>query len=136
MASVFRLRDSFVPIRGLRKSFNSKGLVLQMKWSFMSLTLRDAQHLSWKTLKKLEIVDEKRAALVSTSDALVKKAVEIAQKMKKLEDSEADKEGKIEAGTLLSQLLLTAFVLAEHSGIELEDSFMQNVDEIILGFVS
>jgi NTP pyrophosphatase (non-canonical NTP hydrolase) len=136
MASVFRLRDSFVPIRGLRKSFNSKGLVLQMKWSFMSLTLRDAQHLSWKTLKKLEIVDEKRAALVSTSDALVKKAVEIAQKMKKLEDSEAGKEGKIEVGTLLSQLLFTAFVLAEHSGIELEDSFMQNVDEIILGFVS
>ncbi len=107
-----------------------------MKWSFMSLTLRDAQHLSMKTLKKLEIVDENRAALVSTSDALVKKAVEIAQKMKKLEDSEAGKEGKIDVCTLLSQLLFTAFVLAEHSGIELEDSFLQTVDEIILGFVS
>jgi hypothetical protein len=36
----------------------------------------------------------------------------------------------------LSELLFAMFVLAERYGISLEDSFLQSVDELILGFVS
>ncbi len=99
----------------------------------MSLTLRDAQHLSWKTYKKFETLNEKRPASVGTVDALVKKAGEIFEKIK---TEESSKEGKEAEGKLLSELLFTALVLAESRGVELEDSFLQTVDELILGFVS
>ncbi len=98
----------------------------------MSLTLRDAQHLSFKTFKKLEAIDEKLSATIGTSADLTKKADGIAQKILSLETSE----NKEEAGKLLAELLFSAFVFAERQGISLEDTFLQTVDEIILGFVS
>lgn len=101
----------------------------------MSITLRDAQHLSWKTYKKFETVDKKITVIVGSSDALIKKTAEIAQKMKAAEAIEGTRE-KQETGRLLSELLFTAFVLAEQNGVELEDSFLQSVDEMILGFVT
>ena len=65
----------------------------------------------------------------------MKKAGEIAQKIRALEDSwsSANKE---EFAKLLSELLFAMFVLAERYGVSLEDSFLQAVDELILGFVS
>jgi hypothetical protein len=98
----------------------------------LSLTLRDAQHLSFKTFKKFEALDEKRSATIGTSADLIKKADEIAQKTIVPEISGS----KEETGKLLSELLFSALVFAQRNGISLEDAFLQTVDEIILGFVS
>ncbi len=99
----------------------------------MSLTLRDAQHLSWKTFKKFEALNEKRSACIGTGDDLVKKTNQIAEKLRTIEDLKANKS---EVEKLLSELLLSAFVLSERNGINLEETFLQTVDEIILSFVS
>ena len=101
----------------------------------LSLTLRDAQHLSWKTFKKFETLDKKRSESFGTAAELAKKAGGIVEKIKALKSS-ATPEGKEELGKLLSELLFAAFVAAESNGVSLEDSFLQTVDEIILGFVS
>jgi hypothetical protein len=98
----------------------------------LSLTLRDAQHLSFKTFKKFEALNEKRSATIGTSADLIKKADEIAQKTMEPETSGS----KEETGKLLSELLFSALVFAQRNGISLEDAFLQTVDEIILGFVS
>ena len=98
----------------------------------LSLTLRDAQHLSFKTFKKFEALNEKRSAIIGTSADLTKKAAEIAQKIVTPETQGS----KVDTGKLLSELLFSAFVFAERNGISLEDAFLQTVDEIILEFVS
>jgi hypothetical protein len=98
----------------------------------LSLTLRDAQHLSFKTFKKFEALNERRSATIGTSADLIKKADEIAQKTMAPETSGS----KEETGKLLSELLFSALVLAQRNGISLEDAFLQTVDEIILSFVS
>ena len=103
-----------------------------LKGEDLSLTIRDAQHLSFKTFKKFETLDEKRSSTIGTPTDLIKKAEEIAQKIKALENSEP----KEEIGKVLSELLFSVFVLAERQGVNLEDAFLQTVDEIILGFVS
>jgi hypothetical protein len=100
----------------------------------LSLTLRDAQHLSWKTFKKFEKVDEKRSTSLGSAVELVKKANEIAAKIDELKNSKALGE-KEETAKLLSELLFIMFVVAERHSISLEDSFLQSVDELILGFV-
>ncbi|MCW4019165.1 MAG: hypothetical protein NWF00_10905 [Candidatus Bathyarchaeota archaeon] len=100
----------------------------------MSLTLRDAQHLSWKTFKKFEKMWAPQAANFNSADELAKKACELAEKLKtKAPQTPADKE---EFGKHLSHLLFSMFILAESQGVVLEDSFLQAVDELILGFVS
>ena len=48
----------------------------------MSVTLRDAQHLCWKTFKKLEIVDKKGSAAFENVEYLLKKAAEVDRKIK------------------------------------------------------
>ena len=100
----------------------------------MSLTLRDGQHLSWKTFKKLEKVDEKLAANLGTGPDLVKKAEDIAKKIETT--AKSNSVSKDEVGKLLSEILFSSFIIAERMGVSLEDSFLQAVDEIILGFVS
>ncbi len=47
----------------------------------MSLTLRDAQHLAWKTFKKFEKLDENKAAEFSSPEQLVKKVEELAKQI-------------------------------------------------------
>ncbi len=101
----------------------------------MSLTLRDAQHLSWKTFKKFEAFSEKDAARFGSAAELVKKAEDLSQKIAALEPAPTP-EAKEALGRLFSELLFTLFVLAERNGVGLEDSFLQAVDELILGFVS
>ncbi len=106
----------------------------QLKVKSLSLTLRDAQHLSWKTFKKLESLNEKRSANLESGADLIKKSSAIAEKIKASEKTGTD--SKDEVGKLLSELLFNAFVVAEHSKISLEETFLQNMDEVILGFVS
>ncbi len=104
-----------------------------MKVKTLSLTLRDAQHLCWKTFKKFEMIDQKNAASFENSNYLTKKAEEITQKIKATENSDMVKEA---LAKMLSELLFAAFVLAERQGLSLEESFLQTVDDMILGFVS
>ncbi len=100
----------------------------------MSLTLRDAQHLAWKTLKKLEKLDGENAAKLSSAEALTKRASDIAQKDAALSASPST--GVEEYAKLLSEMLFSLLVLAEKHGVSLEDSFLSSVDDLILGFVS
>ncbi len=103
----------------------------------MSLTLRDAQHLSWKTFKKFEAVDQKNAANIGTVEALATKVADLAQMTKADVASEiGNPKGNEAARKVFSEIVFNVLVLAERSGVELEDSFLQTIDEIILGFVS
>ncbi len=96
----------------------------------MSLTVRDAQYLSWKTFKKLG-QSEGLAVTGSVAD-FVKKAEAAARQIQESKSSK-DKEA---IGRLFSELLFIVFVLAEQHGVNLEESFLATVDEIILGSVS
>jgi len=93
----------------------------------MSLTLRDAQHLCWKTFKKLERINESTTPS-KTEKNLAQKADEIAEKTQGMDKDTAAK--------LLSELLYFTFILAEQQGVELEESFLQNIDELILGSIT
>jgi NTP pyrophosphatase (non-canonical NTP hydrolase) len=100
----------------------------------MSLTLRDAQHLTWKTYKKIEKIQPDQAAPLSSTAYLTQKTGEITGKLDPLNcaNSKVDRE---ELAKLLSEQLFALFVLAELHGVSLEDSFLQAVDEVIIGFV-
>ena len=100
----------------------------------LSLTLRDAQFLSWKTFKKIEAKRGKESDISAMSDEMAKKASEIAERIKS--GSSRNAQIKDELSKLLPELLYLAFVLAENHGVNLEELFMQTVDEYILGFVS
>jgi NTP pyrophosphatase (non-canonical NTP hydrolase) len=104
----------------------------------MSIALRDAQHLSWKTFMKIGGLlgserdkDWTASAMVT---ALLEEAGEVASAVKGLEESMPPEKAKIKEmlATELSDLMYTVFVLAEHYGIELEESFMQNMDDKII----
>jgi hypothetical protein len=99
----------------------------------LSLTLRDAKHLAWKTFKKFEKLDAEKAAKLGSLEVLAKRAAEIAQKDASLTGSSV---GVMEYAKLLSETLFSLLVLAEKREISLEDSFLESVDEMILGFVS
>ena len=98
--------------------------------------MRDAQHLCWKTYKKLQVKEEKRLTISATASDLEKKAGEIAEKMKNLDNSAGKGAGKEDLAKLLSELLYLAFILAEQDGVSLEESFMQTIDGYILGLVN
>ena len=100
----------------------------------MSLTLRDAQHLSWKTFKKFEKIDQEKSKLYETGEKIMQKSVEIEQKIQTLQVSGASETEGL--SKLLSELLFGAFILAEQKGVNLEESFLQTIDEMILSFVS
>jgi NTP pyrophosphatase (non-canonical NTP hydrolase) len=100
----------------------------------LSLTLRDAQHLSWKTYKKFESVNKEQTGISFSAPEFAKKAGEIAEKMEALQGASSAK--RDELSKLFSDLLFSLFVLAERNGISMEESFLQAVDELILGFVS
>jgi NTP pyrophosphatase (non-canonical NTP hydrolase) len=99
--------------------------------TLLSLTLRDAQHLSWKTLKKLEQLDKTQTQTLTNGIELDKKAHEISEKLKQNQTGEQ----KEELGKLLSEMLFECFVTAEQNGVSLEESFLQSIDELILRFV-
>jgi len=107
----------------------------------MSITLRDAQHLCWKSFRKTSDLlnrerGQVRTPLVATKDLLVK-AGEIATVMKNLEASSPLEGSKMKdtLATRLSDLLYLVFVLAAHYSIELEESFMQTLNDYMLKFI-
>jgi NTP pyrophosphatase (non-canonical NTP hydrolase) len=109
--------------------------------SNMSLTLRDAQHLCWKNFKKInDSLDPERGKgwtpFVMVTD-LLEEAGEVASVVKGLEGFKPPEKPKTKEmlGTELSDLLYMIFVLAEHYGIELEESFLQTVNDYVLRFI-
>lgn len=107
----------------------------------MSYTLRDAQHLCWKTFRKIndQIEPEKGknwTPFVMVTN-LLEEAGEVASIVKGLEEFKPPEKPK-KKETLaaeLSDLLYMTFVLAEHYGINLEESFLETVNNYILKFV-
>ena len=108
----------------------------------MSLTLRDAQHVCWKNFRKInDNLDPARGKawtpFVMVTD-LLEEAGEVAGVVKRLEGIEASEnlKAKEALATELSNVLYILFVLAEHYGMELEDSFLQTVNDYILKFIN
>ena len=107
----------------------------------MSLTLRDAQHLCWKNFRKInEKLDPARGQgwtpFVMVTD-LLEEAGEVAAVVKGLEGFKPPEKLKTKEmlATELSDLLYIIFILAEHYGINLEESFLQTVNEYMLRFI-
>ena len=107
----------------------------------MSLTLRDAQHLCWKNFRKInEKLDPARGQgwtpFVMVTD-LLEEAGEVASVVKGLEGFKPPEKPKTKdmLATELSDLLYILFILAEHYGINLEESFIQTVSDYILRFI-
>jgi NTP pyrophosphatase (non-canonical NTP hydrolase) len=107
----------------------------------LSVTIRDAQHLCWKNFRKInEKLDPERGRgwtpFVMTTD-LLEEAGEVAAVVKGLEGFKPPEKPKTKdmLATELSDLLYTIFVLAEHYGIELEESFLQTVNDYMLRFI-
>jgi hypothetical protein len=97
----------------------------------MSITLRDSQHLCWKTFMKLS----KGAGDSQSSrpiEDLIMKTEQLAKKIKATDNLVTNEE----FGRLFSELLYYIFILAEHQNVNLEESFMQTIDEIILGSIN
>ena len=107
----------------------------------MSLTLRDTQHLCWKNFRKInEKLDPARGQgwtpFVMVTD-LLEEAGEVAAVVKGLEGFKPPEKPKTKEmlATELSDLLYILFILAEHYGINLEESFIQTVSDYILRFI-
>ena len=116
-------------------SFNSISVNL------VSVTLRDAQHLCWKNFRKInEKLDSERGKswtpFVMVTD-LLEEAGEVAAVVKGLEGFKPPEKPKTKEmlATELSDLLYIVFVLAEHYGIELEEAFLQTVNDYMLRFI-
>lgn len=107
----------------------------------MSVTIRDAQHMCWKNFRKInDQISPERGAVWTpfvTVDELLGDADGIANAVKSLEavNSFEKTEKKDLLATQLSNLMYEVFVLAEHYGIELEESFMQTVNDYMLKFI-
>jgi len=107
----------------------------------LSVTLRDAQHLCWKNFRMInDKLDPKRGKLwtplVLISD-LLEEANRLGSTVKSLEDCKTleKPDMKKAIATELSDLLYMIFVLAEQYRIELEESFLETVNDYMLKFV-
>ena len=89
----------------------------------MSYTLRDAQHVCWKTYKKLG----RNQTVLSLVTGLLEEASKVATTVK-----EQPEEVKQTLATQLSDLLYSVFILAEQYGVNLEEIFLQSVNDRIL----
>jgi NTP pyrophosphatase (non-canonical NTP hydrolase) len=103
--------------------------------------MRDAQHLCWKNFRKInDSLDSERrkgwTPFVMVMD-LLEEAGEVAAVVKGLEGFKAPDKPKTKEmlATELSGLLYIIFVLAEHYGIELEEAFMQTVNDRIISML-
>ena len=103
--------------------------------------MRDAQHICWKNFKKInEVLNPERGKtwtpLVMATD-LLQEAGEVAAAVKRIEGSEAADKPKIKEALAsgISDLIFAVFVIAEHYGIELEEAFMQTVNDYVLRFI-
>ena len=100
----------------------------------LSYTLRDAQHLSWKTFKKIdEPKIENWTPDVMVTD-LVQETGKIVSIVKELEGFKPSEkpETKEMLAAKFCDLLYMVFVLAECHGINLEETFLQAVNDRVL----
>lgn len=104
----------------------------------LSLSLQDAQHVSWKIFRKIEARRDAEAAksrnpLVLTSDLLeeVETTSSVVKGLEGIESSEKPRT-KEELAKELNEILYSVFVLAEHYGIILEETFLEHVNELLL----
>ncbi|MCW3976946.1 MAG: hypothetical protein NWE77_03325 [Candidatus Bathyarchaeota archaeon] len=107
----------------------------------MSVTLRDAQHFCWKSFRKInDKLDPKRGRgwtpFVMATD-LLEEAGEVASAIKGLEGFKPPEKPatKEMLATELSDMLYIIFVLAEHYSIQLEETFLQTVNDYMLRFI-
>jgi NTP pyrophosphatase (non-canonical NTP hydrolase) len=101
----------------------------------VSIALRDAQHLSWKTFRKLGNMPATERGREWTPFAMVaallEEAGDVASAVRGLEGFKPPEKTKTKEmlATELSDVLFMVFVLAERYGIELEESFMQAMND-------
>ncbi|NIP67261.1 hypothetical protein GWN63_04380 [Candidatus Bathyarchaeota archaeon] len=107
----------------------------------MSTTLSDAQHFCWKSFIKInQRLDQERGRawdpFVMVTD-LLEEAGEVASVVKGLEGFKPPQKPKTKRmlATELSDLLYIIFVLAEHYGVDLEERFLQTVNDYMLRFL-
>lgn len=107
----------------------------------VSVTLRDAQYFCWKNFRKInDKLDPERGkgwtpfAMVTD---LLEEAGEVAAVVKGLEGLKPPDKSKTKdmLAKELSDLLYIVFVLAEHYGLELEETFLQTVNDYVLRFI-
>ena len=104
----------------------------------MSVTLKDAQHLCWKNFRKINDKLDPEKGRSWTPSAMVtdllEEASEIAATVKGLKCMKSPEKTKTThiLATKLSDLLYIVFVLAEHYGVQIEDIFLQTVNDYIL----
>ena len=108
----------------------------------MSLTLQDAQHVSWKIFTKINAkLDAERGKpwdpFVIVTD-LLEEAGEVAAVVKGLEGFKPPEKPKTKEmlAKELTDLLYGVFVLAEHYGVNLEETFLEHVNDYLLRFLT
>ena len=107
----------------------------------LSLTLRDAQYLCWKNFRKindkLEPERGKRWTPFVTGVDLLEESGNVAGAIKSLQGFEPTEKQKAREALAkeLSRLLYIIFILAEHYSIDLEESFLQTMDDYMLKFI-
>jgi len=108
----------------------------------MTLTLQDAQLVAWKIFRKInDKLDPERGKswgpFLMVVD-LLEEAGKIATAVKRLEGFESpdkcDTKERLCKG--LNDLLYSVFVLAEHYGVNLDETFLQQVNDYLLGFLT
>ncbi|MCJ7422874.1 hypothetical protein MUP01_01205 [Candidatus Bathyarchaeota archaeon] len=108
---------------------------------YTSVTLRDAQHLCWKSFKKINARISSENAGKATLSALVKDLLEetdrVTNCVRSLEGRSPNDESNMREtlAAELSNLLYSAFVLAENYRIELEETFLQSVNDRVISDV-
>lgn len=107
----------------------------------MSITLRDAQHISWKNFRKMNgtlgpETGNKWTPFTMVTD-LLEEAGEVAAAIKGLEKFKAYEKPKTKEmlATELSDVLYIIFIVAEHYGIDLEEVFMQTLNDRIISML-
>ena len=104
----------------------------------MSLTLQDAQHVTWKIFKKIKAMSKSGTEKIPDPFALVtdllQETGEVAAAVKGLESSTPVEKQKNKSllAKELDEMLYCVFVLAEHYGLSLEESFLEHVNDNLL----
>jgi len=108
----------------------------------MPLTLQEAQLVSWKVFRKInDKLDVSRGRgwdpFVIVTDIL-EEAGEVASVVKGLEGFKPPGKPKTKEmlAKELSDLLYGVFVLAEHYGVNLEETFLEHVNDYLLRFLT
>jgi NTP pyrophosphatase (non-canonical NTP hydrolase) len=101
--------------------------------------LKDAQHVSWKIFRKIDAKLEAEGAKRRNPPVIVTDLLEEAGKVsavvKSLEGSESSEKSQPteKLAKELNNVLYSVFVLAEHYGVNLEETFLEHVNDLLLG---